>query len=1283
VSNDGSALIAAPNLPLAANRGPIARLFAAFGRCYKSHVEFRILGRLEVVDDGRVVPVERQRARAVLAFLLLHANEPVPAERLIDEVWGPEPAKSAAASLQNYVSHLRKALGRDVLVTEPGGYVLRVDPERFDLARFERLVADARRSQPRDRANKLRAALALWRGPALEDLAFESFAQSEIRRLEELRLEATEERIDAELATGGGAELVGELERLIDQQPLRERLRGQLMRALYAAGRQADALAAYREARRMLRDELGLDPSDDLRELEQAILRHDPALGGSTPAEAEPRPDSRRTVSILFCDLVESTRLARELDAEAYRALMTRYLDTVRRPIEAHGGKIEKFIGDAVMAVFGAPELHEDDALRAVRAAVEARDAVAELADVAEGEWGVRLAVRIAVNSGEVVVVSTPEQHLHVTGAAVSVASHLEEQGRPGEVLLGDETYRLVSHAVRAEPVDVAEGLHAWRLQELSSDAPQLVRRDDAPFVGRDRQLRRLLAAFDAAREEKRCRVVTIVGEAGIGKTRLARELIASIGDEPRVLVGRCVSYGEGATYLPLAEIVRQAAPEPTAAGVAALLAGEDDGAQVAQRVAELTGLAEGPAAPGEAFWAVRRLVEALARERPVLLALDDVHWAEPTLLDLVEYLGEWAEGPILVLCLARRDLLETRPAWGGPTSTGFVLELEPLQADEAGELVAELAGDPVAPGLQEQIVGQSGGNPLFAQQLVALAQEAPELPIETAPPSVEALIGSRLDHLDARELGVIRRASVVGRRFSYEELADLSPDEPPERPLAELERRRLVHRADDGELYRFHHVLVRDVAYRGIPKAERAALHERAGKSLDRRDGADELVGYHFEQAYRYLSELARPDEHGETLAVGAGERLGAAGIRAWRRADVPAATNLLGRTVALLPRSHPQRSELACELGLALRMQGALKHAETVLEDAAQAAVENGDRRIELRAAVELSGVRVEENAADVSETAELAAAAIPELESIGDDRSLGRAWLLIGRMRGDFQGDNTALEKASARAAEYYRRAGWSPSTCLGQLGGALHYGPHPVEEAIARLRALLQEREGDRASEAGILLWLSRLKAMHGDFDEARETVAAAGSLYEELGQTTAVPNCALAVAGIEVLAGRPEAAEPALREGCEACIRFNMSALLASVAAKLADVLYTLGRYDEAETWATTSREIAGPDDRDAQSWWRTVEAKLAARRGDLEAAERLGREAVEIVEQTDALNHRAKVSLDLAEVLRLAGRDAEASETIKRAVALFELKGNVVAAQRARELLGISAVAQT
>jgi DNA-binding SARP family transcriptional activator/tetratricopeptide (TPR) repeat protein len=1245
-------------------------------------MEFRVLGRLEVVDDGRAVPVERQRARAVLAFLLLHANEPVSAELLIDEVWGPEPPKSAAASLQNYVSHLRKALGRDVLVTAAGGYLLRVDPERFDLARFERLVADARRvPDPHDRAETLRAALALWRGAPLEDLQFESFAQQAIRRLEEQRFEALEDRIDADLACGRGAELVGELEVLIEQQPLRERSRGQLMRALYAAGRQADALDAYRDARRMLRDELGLDPSDELRDLEQAILRHDASLGGEAPPEA-PRPDSRRTVSILFCDLVESTRLARELDPEAYRALMTRYLDAVRRPIEAHGGTVEKFIGDAVMAVFGAPELHEDDALRAVRAAVEARDAVAELADVAEAEWDVRLAVRVAVNSGEVVVVSMPGKDLHVTGAAVSVASHIEEQAQPGDVLLGEETHRILAHAVRAEPIELAEDLLAWRLEDLSSDVPQLIRRDDAPLVGRQKELRRLLAAFDAARAERRCRVVTVVGEAGIGKTRLARELVASVQDDAQLLVGRCVSYGEGATYLPLAEIVRQAAPEPTAAGIATLLAGEEDGEQIAQRVAELTGLAEGPAAPGEAFWAVRRFVEALARERPVLLALDDVHWAEPTLLDLVEYLGEWAEGPILILCLARRDLLEARPAWGGPTSTGFVVELEPLPAHESAELLAKLADEPLPEETLERIVEQSGGNPLFAEQLLALVQEAPDVDVGAAPPSVEALIASRLDRLDVRELETIRRASVVGRRFTRAELEDLAVGEPVEPHLRELEQRRLVRPTPDGNFYRFHHVLVRDVAYRGIPKAGRADLHERAAESLDRRDGADELVGYHFEQAYRYLTELARPDKHAQELAVAGGERLGHAGVRAWKRSDTPAAVNLLGRATELLPRQLERRRELLCELGLALRTSGDLPAAEAVLAEAMDESIAAKDKRLELRAAIERANVRTYRHPETAPELIEVASKAIPALEKLRDHRSLGRAWFVVGIAKGSFQCDYAASEEAASKALEHYRKAGWSPGVALNGLASALYYGPRPVDEAVGRCIELLEQHRGDRASEANILVHAGGLDAMRGRFEHARNLVAEAEAKYLELGQTFhAVDTCGFIAAAIDMLAANPEAAEVRLRRAAEALLEAGETAVLSTRAAQLADALYVLSRYDEASHWVGVGDDHAAPADLDAQMRVRSVAAKLHARLGDVTDAEDAARAAVALSEQTDALNDRAQVLLDLAEVLRLAGRQEESLESTASAIALYERKGNTVAADRARSLLSGTLVA--
>jgi DNA-binding SARP family transcriptional activator/tetratricopeptide (TPR) repeat protein len=1198
--------------------------------------------------------MDRQRMRALLAFLLLHANEPVSSDRLIDEVWGPTPPKTAGASLQNYVSRLRKAIGAELLVSQPGGYVLRVDPERFDLARFERLTAEARGAEPRERAEKLRAALALWRGPALEDLAFEPFARDEVGRLEEARLAALEHRIDADLELGSAGELVGELEELVEAQPLRERFRAQLMLALYRAGRQADALEGYRDARRVLMDELGLEPSEELRALQQAILQQAAALGPGADTAVKPAPD-RRTVTVLFCDLVDSTRLAAELDPEVYRGVMSRYFDAVRAPIERHGGTVEKFIGDAVMAVFGVPALHEDDALRAVRAAAEVQAALGELT-------GLPVVARIGISTGEVHVLSAAGSDLHVSGAPASVAAQLEGRAPAGGILLGDETYRLVRDAVRAESVE-----DAWKLDEVLADAPAYARRLDAPLVGREEELERLELAYKNAREDRHCRVVTVVGEAGIGKTRLARELVASVPEEARVLVGRCVSYGEGATYLPIAEIVRRAAAEPTLDGIRELLEGEADADAVAQRVAELIGVAEYPAAPGEAFWAVRRLFESIARQGPLLVVLDDIHWAEPTLLDLVEYLGEWAEGPILIVCLARGDLLEARPGWGGPTSTGFLVGLEPLAEQTLGALVEQLADSPVDPEVQERVIEHSGGNPLFAEQLLAFLQESP-VALDKTPATVEALLASRLDRLDPRELRVVRRAAVVGRHFTHAELDDVSAEDDTDRHLTTLIERGLVYPVQD--LFRFHHVLVRDVAYRGIPKAERAELHELAGKGLDRRDGTDELVGYHFEQAYRYLIELQSEDEHVRELAAAGSERLGRAGIRAWKRADAPAAINLLSRAVDLVPDA----AELACELGTALRMGGDVARAEEVLVGVSEATEE----RVRLRARIELAFLRSVMEPDRAGELLEVASAAIPKLEAENDDRALGRAWLSIGHVKGGFYCEYGAWEEAAARASDHYRRAGWSPSTSLGDLACALYCGPRDVTSAIARCEALLLEHAGDRASEMNVLAWLGGLEAMGGRFSDARDLIEQAEERCVQL-RFTADIYLPLRAA-VEMFAGAPELAEEALRTSCAALQREKQTARLATRAAELADAIYEQDRYEEAETWIRLARKSAGSDDLDAAFAWRYVRAKVLARLGAIDEAEHLGREALDLIARTDALNRHGDALLALAEILRFQGREDEALEHVRGALRLYEEKGNVVSAERVKAMLLVGAI---
>ena len=1211
-------------------------------------MEFRILGPLEVVDGGRKIALDRRRLRALLAFLLLHANELISSDRLIDEVWGPDPPKTAGASLQNYVSRLRKAIGADAVVSQPSGYVLRVDPAQFDLARFERLSTEGRGApEARERAEKLRAALALWRGPALDDLAFEPFARDEVGRLEEARLAVLEDCIDAELELGHAGALVGELEELVEEHPLRERFRAQLMRALYRAGRQAEALHAFQEAREVLTEELGLEPGEELRVLQQAILRQDPSLGPSDQATSDPAAD-RRTVTVLVCDIVGSNELAARLDAEAYRAVRSRYFELVREPVERHGGTLERSLGDAAIAVFGLPSLHEDDALRAVRAGFEA-----QIALQAAG-----IAARVGIGTGEVHVLPTPGEPLHM-GAPASAAAGLEARAPTGGVLVSKETYALVRNALRAESFE-----DAWLVSDVVPGAPAIARRLDAPLVGRTEELDRLRAAYEDARESGKCRVVTVLGEAGIGKTRLLREFLEPIRGEVRTLVGRCVSYGQGATYLPIAEAVRQAVRDPSLESVEELLEGEDDAGQVARRIAELSGLIEAPAAPSEALWAVRRFLEAIARDRPVVLVLDDIHWAEPTLLDLVEYLGEWTHASVLVLCAARSELVENRPAWAGPTSTGFVVELDRLPADQVVELVAGLAGRPLGRAVERRIVERAGGNPLFAEQLFAHALEAPDLAGEL-PPTVEALLASRLDRLDTKELRVLRRAAVIGRRFTRTELADLTPHEElrgTERQLASLAERGLVHSRE--RVFVFHHVLLRDVAYRGIPKSDRAELHELAAQGLVRRDAADEIAGHHFEQAHRYVAELDLGGERAQELAAAAGEHLGRAGIRAWQRADVPAAKNLLRRALELQPDAH----DLACELGLALNVAGERVAAEEVFRGVIARAGNHHKHRAEveyaiLRSLAEPNGARALLDACK---------RAIPVLEAARDDRALGRAWFGVSHVRGGFYCEYAAMEEAGEHIAACYRRAGWPLATAVEVIRVALELGPKPVDQGIARLQELGGE-ETSRWMNANVVLGLGPLEAMRMNFDVARANVGRAQAAFTELALVAAVADtCARAAAAIELAAGHPESSVTLLRAACAYLDQQQETQVLATRAAELANVLYASNRYEDASAWAQIARDNAGDDDLDAALTRQPVEAMLRARKGQLDEAERLARAAVDLATNSDSPNRRAEALLALGEVLELAGAAEEAKEHVDAALVLYEKKGNIAAAARVR-----------
>ena len=1226
-------------------------------------MDYRILGPLEVRDAGRPVELRGQKPRALLAFLLLRTGRPVSTGLLLDALWDESPPPTAAAALRNYVSQLRGVLGADTVRSRPGGYLLDVASDEVDLLRFEALTAEGRQATGLERVEKLREALALWRGPALADLS-EGFAVDEGRRLEELRAAALEDLVDGELAQGSRANLVAELEPLIAENPFRERLRGQLMLALYRGGRQAEALEAYRQTRRTLHDELGIEPGEALRELEQAILRQDPGLAAPasrTEKELLVTPEERRkTVTVLFADLVTSE----ELDPEVLRSAALRALSGVRGALDAHGATIEQRSGDEVMAVFGVPRSHEDDALRAARAAFELLAAVRDQA----GAEVPGIDVRVGIDTGEVLAGADAAGHGFIAGPAISLARRRLQEAESGEIRAGRGTLALLGGAVTSVPV-AGDGEASARVVRLVEGVAALDRHLDTPLIGRRRELGAVAAAFERVAAGRRCRLLLMLGEAGIGKTRLTAEFTARVADEAKVLTGRCVSYGRGATFLPLVELVRAVSAETA---LRELLGADEHAELIATTLSELVGEEGTPISRSDTFWAVRRLFETIADERPVVLVLEDLHWAEPTLLDLLDYLSAQATtAPIFVLGVARPELLEQRPEW----LTADAITLGPLSTAEGESLIEQLADVPSR--LRATILTTAGGNPLFVEQLLAHASEGGDP--ETAPPSLAALLASRLDRLDTDELSLLQRAAVVGREFDRRAVEHLRPEglERVDDDLVALAHKGFLVKRDH-DVVGFHHVLIRDAAYSTLPKGQRAELHERFARWLATHPPvADEVVGFHLEQAHGYLIEIGSAGGRALELAREAGERLGAAGLRAWRRADTTATIDLLGRAAALLVPSAPARLELLCELGLALRTAGEIEQANAILEEAAELADTAGEQRIELRARIELANVRLStEPEGGAGALLDLVDGAIPVFEGFGDDRSLGRAWLLSGYVHGGLHCRNDDWLHAAERALVHYRRSLWPAASCAGEMATALYYGPMPATEAIARCEALLADLT-DRTAEAHVLVWLAGLHAFDGRLEPGRRMAEQAQAVYEEFGYRMALAcGCCAVLAEIELLAGRSDRAEAVLRCSCDRLEAMQERACLASRAAELADVIYQLGRYEEAERWNAVAKQHAATDDIGAQFLIRAIGAKILARRGSFGEAERAGREAVRLAEQTDALNNRGKVHLDLAEILRLDGRQEEAEASIALAVEQFERKGNRVAAERARASVG-------
>jgi DNA-binding SARP family transcriptional activator len=845
-------------------------------------MEFGILGPLELIQGGRALELVGQKQRTLLAVLLLDANRVVSRERLIDALWDETPPETAHKALQVHVSQLRKLVG-DRLVSKPPGYLLRVEPDELDADRFERLV-DQR---------EYRHALALWRGPPLTDFAQQRFAASEIARLEELRLGCIEERIEEELVAGRHATLVGELEQLVAQHPLRERLRGHLMLALYRGGRQGEALDAYQDARRTLVDELGIEPGKALRDLQQRMLNQDPTLEVEQPAAAAappiaPAPSERKLATALFADLAGSTEIGDD-DPERFRLFLERYYAAAAEEVTAAGGTIEKFAGDAVMAAFGAPAAHEDHVERALHASLALQKRVsAEFRDTVE--------LRIGVNTGEVVVGGAHEGSSFMSGDVVNVAARLEQAAVPGEILVGERAAALAGSAFEFGPARTVEakgkrgGVPCRPLLRAVAQArPRGVEGLRRVFVGRDGELDLLVATYRHTVGQRETHLVTIVGDAGVGKTSVARELCERLRSQtpaPLVRVGRCLAYGRGVTYWPLGEILKELlgiresdAPDDVRARLAdnAIL-GLTLGLEPTQGLHPLVAREQLHAA-----WV--ELLEQLVAEQPTILVVEDLHWAEEPLLDLLDRLSREVQGPLLLIGTARPELLDRRAGWGSGRRNSAVVSLEPLSTQHTVRMAEELLASAMPPGLHRLVLDTAEGNPFFVEELLAalidhgvLTRDARgwQLGTETAafavPDSVQSAVAARIDLLAPEEKAALQAAAVVGRVFWIGPVTELLGGG--EIDVRTLEDRDFVRRhprsAIAGEReYAFKHAVTREVAYGSLPVARRAQLHASFAAWIERlgegRDDHAPLLAHHYAQAVRpEHADLAWPNDEG-----------------------------------------------------------------------------------------------------------------------------------------------------------------------------------------------------------------------------------------------------------------------------------------------------------------------------------------------------------------------------------------------------------------------------------
>ena len=1256
-----------------------------------------ILGPFNLEDDGRQITIGGVRQRAVLADLLLQANKVLPSEQILVDLWGEDVPPSAANALQAAISRLRRLLPPGRLITTAPGYMLRIFQAELDVAQFEQLIFEGRDALGAGRAAEavqlLDQAMTLWRGPPLADFRYEPFAQAEIARLEELRLACLEERNEAQLALGSTGALTAELGRMVTGHPLRERLRGQLMLALYRSGRQAEALEAYREFRSTLGEELGLEPSPALRELQAAILRDDPVLA---PGSATTRtPLARWPVTVLCVALQVTPSSGVALDPEAHGVVTEHMVLSLTAVLERHGGKLAASDSEHLMGIFGVVTLHEDDALRAVRASLEAREALTTEAATLPRQYRANLEYRFGLATGEALVGGPGP--LGFAGDVGAQAVRLADAAGPGQIFISYQTRQLAAGAIETD----GPGPDRFLLRSAHAGRRPLAVRLDAPLVGRGEEVRRLEAAYTQAARERVTMAVTVIGEAGLGKTRLVQEFAGRLGREAHVLTGRCLPYGEGITFWPLQEVVRQAGSgDDSAERIKALLAGEADATAIAEQLHRALGPgSRGRTAAAEIFWAARRLLETLARRRPVLAIFEDVHWAEPTFLDLVESLAlAPGRSPIVVVSIGRPELLDQRPAWAAEADRSVCIQLAPLGQGSATALLGSLsASQRIPPSTRARLIDTAGGNPLYLEQLAVSLSEQGGSDIRSAlPPTIAALLSARLQRLGPGASSVLVRAAIVGKVFGEGEIRGLLPAEacaPLGRNLQTLITKGLVQRGPPGsgpyEEYSFRHILIQEAAYRSVPKSLRAELHHSYADWLettasDPFPARSELIGYHLEQSVRYRTELRPADPESVALSFRAAAHLETAGVAAHDRGDDVAAVNLLDRAAVLLPGDDPALGRLYTSLGTALIEAGQLEKARVTLDEAQRITAAHGDERQHARARVEalLLYLRMSPDEAEME-----IARAFPELrrefEASQDDLGICRTLQLEAALHWNRSRSGPA-ENAWLRAAGYARKVHdrRQLADIVSWLASAALWGPTPAPEGIRRCKDYLDEIGNHPQGKAEILLNLAGLYAMQDDFAAAQATLDSAKSLLETLGPTmTAIMLQPAAL--IAMLADDPATAEMYLRLEYDSLSSMGERRFLATTAATLARAIAAQGpgRHDEAIRLIAVSREAAADEDLSAQAFGRGLYARILADRGRYREAEELARSAAALAAQTDFLSDHADILLELSHVLAAAGQVAEAHLAATQALDLYQRKGNLPGARESLRYLAQSAPA--